>query len=181
MTERSSADQLGSRPGRWRRLGFRLRIRRASEESTAAAVYGLIVSGGVLAASHAHTAWGASAFVLGTLVIYWSAERYARVVAERIHAGHRPPWEVIRRRLTEGWELVSASAIPLACMVIVRLLGAKVGTAIMAGLICTTVLLALTGWEIGRNGRLTTPERLMSAAVAAAFGVGMIGLKTLAH
>ena len=42
-----------------------------------------------------------------TLTIYWGAERYARIVAERIHEGHRPNWTSVRFQLTRGWEMVT--------------------------------------------------------------------------
>src|SRR5690242_13154232 len=83
------------------------------EESTAGAIYGVIVSAAVMATSHASTSIAVDVAVLVTLVIYWSAERYARLVAERIHDGRRPTWWEVRRQLTKGWELVSASALPL--------------------------------------------------------------------
>ncbi len=51
----------------------------------------------------------------------------------------------------------------------------------IAALVASTVLLALAGWEIGRDGRLSTRERLVSAAVASLFGVAMVLLKALLH
>ena len=65
--------------------------RGSTEEATAAGIYGVIVSAAVMAASHAPTAVATVVAVLVTLTIYWGAERYSRIVAERIHQGHRPP------------------------------------------------------------------------------------------
>lgn len=151
------------------------------EESTATAIYGVIVSAAVMAASHAATALAVDVAVLVTLVIYWSAERYARLVAERIHDGRRPTWQEVRRQLTRGWELVSASALPLVVLSLARLAGAALSTAVLAALVCSTVLLCVAGWEVGRNGQLSTGERIVSAAVAGVFGLAMIALKALAH
>src|SRR6476619_5987881 len=83
------------------------------EESTAAGIYGVIVSSAVLAASHANGAVVVAASVVITLVVYWAAERYARLIAERIHDGRRPAWQQVRRQLAEGWEFVTASFLPL--------------------------------------------------------------------
>jgi hypothetical protein len=152
------------------------------EESTAAAIYGIIVGGAVMAASHAERVLVVAIAVLVTLVIYWTAERYARLVAARIHDGHRPNWEHVRHELTHGWEMVTASTIPLIVLVVAGgVLGASVYSAVIAALISSTALLGLAGWEIGRDGRLTTGERVVSACVAALFGVGMVLLKTLLH
>ena len=152
------------------------------EESTAAAIYGVIVGSAVMSASHAERVVAVAVAVLVTLVIYWTAERYARVVAARIHDGHRPSWAQVRHELTHGWELVTASAIPLIVLVVAGgVIGTSVYRAVLAALVASTVLLGLAGWEIGRDGRLTTGERLVSACVAALFGVGMVLLKALLH
>jgi hypothetical protein len=158
-----------------------LRMTRTTEESTAAGIYGVIVASSVMAAAHAETAVAVDLAVLVTLVIYWGAERYARVVAQRIHDGHRPDRSQLLRQLTTGWAMVSASTVPLVVLLVVRLLGADLTVAILSALSCSTVLLAVAGWEIGRNGTLSPGERLASAATAAAFGVALILLKMLLH
>ncbi|GAA2156573.1 hypothetical protein GCM10009844_44940 [Nocardioides koreensis] len=159
----------------------RASLTRDTEESTAAGIYGVIVSAAVMAASHERSAAAVTAAVLVTLVIYWGAERYARLVAERIHDGRRPTWQEIRRQLTTGWEMVSASILPLVVMTAAYQLGTGLDSAILAALVCSTVLLCLAGWQMGRSGQLTGLERVASAAVAGAFGLVMIALKTLLH
>jgi hypothetical protein len=159
----------------------RIRVRRETTDSTAAAIYGIIVGAAVMATSHSQTAAAVVVAVVVTLLIYWSAERYARLVAERIHEGHRPSWQHVRQQLTTGWEFMTASALPLAALVILRLAGANLYHAVLWALICSSGLLGLAGWEVGRDGRLTGTERLVSAAVTAAFGIGMIVLKTFLH
>jgi hypothetical protein len=152
-----------------------------TEEGTAAGIYGLIVTTAVMAASHAARAIGAILAVLVTLITYWAAERYARIVAERIHQGHRPTWQSVREQLTSGWEMITMSALPLAVLVLARLVGAGLSAALLSGMVCSTVLLCVAGWRMGRGGRLTRWEKLVSAAVAGLFGGGMIVLKTLLH
>lgn len=153
----------------------------STEESTAAGIYGVIVSAAVMAASHENTALAVSVAVLVTLTIYWGAERYARLVAERIHDGRRPTWQQVRRQLTTGWEMVTASVLPLVVLTAAYQLGAGVDTAVFWGLVCSTILLGTAGWQMGRNGQLTGLERVASVAVAGAFGLVMIALKTLLH
>ena len=151
------------------------------EESTAAGVYGVIVGAAVMAASHAESAVAVMVAVLVTLVVYWGAERYSRVVAQRIHAGRPPDRHELRLQLTTGWEMVSASLLPLAVLVVSRLLGAELETAILLALSSSTLLLGLAGWEMGRAGKLTVRERLVSAATAGAFGGALIAQKMLLH
>jgi VIT1/CCC1 family predicted Fe2+/Mn2+ transporter len=159
----------------------RLRMTRTTEESTAAGIYGVIVASSVMAATHAETAIAVDLAVLVTLVVYWGAERYARLVAQRIHDGHRPDRRQLRRQLTTGWAMVSASAVPLIVLLVVRLLGVGLTAAVLSALASSTVLLAVAGWEIGRDGKLSRGERLASAATAAAFGGALIVLKMLLH
>ncbi|MET7400012.1 hypothetical protein ABZS66_41665 [Dactylosporangium sp. NPDC005572] len=154
---------------------------RATEEGTAAGIYGLIVSGAVMATSHAHSALATALAVLLTLAVYWSAERYARLVAERIHDGHRPAWPVVRRQLSSGWEIVTASALPLAALVVLDLFGVEQFPAVLLALAGNTALLSLAGWEVGRAGRLSTAERVVSTAVAGSFGVVLVALKAALH
>jgi hypothetical protein len=116
-----------------------------------------------------------------TLLVYWSAERYARLVADRIHEGRRPSWRAVRRQLAGGWEMVTASALPVAVLVGADVLGRSQVTSVILALVCSTLLLCLAGWEIGRHGQLTRLERLMSATVAGCFGVALIVLKTALH
>jgi hypothetical protein len=168
-------------PPRRAPLADSLSARRAREESTAAGIYGVIVGAAVMAASHADSAAAVTVAVLVTLVIYWGAERYARLVAERIHEGRRPTWRQVRVQLTTGWEMVTASALPLAVLGVLYLLGADLDVAVLWALVCSTLLLCLAGWEVGRNGHLSRLERLTSAVVAGLFGLFLILLKALLH
>ncbi|MEV0902592.1 hypothetical protein [Actinoplanes sp. NPDC049802] len=158
-----------------------VRLRHENEEATASGIYGLIVGAAVLVTSHATTAIRMEIAVLTTLIIYWLAERYARIVAERIHQGHRPTWRTVRRQLTTGWEMVTASGLPLLVLILVRLAGVSLENSVLAALVCTTVLLGFSGWLIGSNGRLQPAERMLSILVAGGFGAALIVLKTFLH
>lgn len=158
-----------------------VRMRHRDQEATASGVYGVIVSAAVMSASHAEKAYQVIIAVVVTLTIYWGAERYARIVAERIHEGHRPSWSTVRHQLTHGWEMVTASVLPLLTLAVMTLLGARLSTAVFGALVCSTVLLCVAGWAIGRGGRLTTRERVASTLVAGMFGALFVLLKALLH
>ena len=135
----------------------------------------------VMSASQADSALKVLVSVLLTLTIYWGAERYARIVAERIHEGHRPSWSTVRQQLTHGWEMVTASALPLTVLAVLTVLGTELYWAVLGALFCSTLLLGVAGWAMGRGGALTTRERIVSATVAGGFGVLFIILKTTLH
>ncbi|MEV6596249.1 hypothetical protein AB0M36_05205 [Actinoplanes sp. NPDC051346] len=150
-------------------------------EATAAGLHGIIVSAAVMAASHAPTVAATVVTVIVTLSVYWAAERYARIVAERIHEGHRPRWDVVHAQLTSGWEMITASFVPLGVLVAAWLVRHDLRTAVVSALVCSTVLLCAAGWRVGRRGRLSPLEQLVSTTVAGLFGVTMILLKTMLH
>ena len=168
---RSSSQQAPT--GRW--------FRRATEEQTATGIYGTVVGAAVMAASHAATAAATILAVGFSLVVYWAAERYSRLVAERIHDGRRPTWSEVRVQLASGWGIVTASALPLAALAVVGAAGGSVSAAVLAGLVTSTVLLCVAGWEIGHRADFSMFERLAVSAVAGAFGGLMIVLKALLH
>jgi hypothetical protein len=148
---------------------------------TAEGIYGVIISAAVLASWHGERLFKLAMSALVTLFIYWVAERYARVIASRIEAGRRPTWAELRMELSDGWQIVTTSFIPLAVLFGAAALGTEKSTAVLAALIASTVLLCLAGWEVGRHGRLTAAERVVAALVAGTFGFAMIVLKTSLH
>jgi hypothetical protein len=153
----------------------------AEERATANAIYGIIVSSAVMASSHVQSVVKLTVAVLVTLVVYWAAERFAHVMSQRIV--HSPELTVsqLREHLGTGWELVSASFLPLGVLLASGLLGADVDGAVAVALICATVLLFAAGWRVGREAALSPSARLLSALCSGAFGVAMIVLKALLH
>jgi hypothetical protein len=77
--------------------------------------------------------------------------------------------------------MVTASTLPLVVLAVMSALGAQLTTAVLAALGCSTALLCVAGWAVGRHGRLSTAERVASSAVAGMFGIVFILLKTLLH
>ena len=122
-------------------------VRHHSEHATATGIYGIIVVAAVLATSHAETAVAVDLAVLVTLVIYWAAERYARLVAARIHEGARPDWSHVRRELTTGWGALWG--LLFGAMFAVPVLGVAAGAA-TGGLLKAREGLGITEEQLGR-------------------------------
>jgi hypothetical protein len=160
-----------------------LAARKHSEETrTANAIYGVIVSTAVMASVKRGDSVGRLAVaVLVTLLVYWAAERYAHVMARRIGLGRKQTHAEVRRELSDGWELVTASFLPLLVLLGTHVLGVDLSGSVLSALACSTVLLGLVGWRVGREAQLRLVERLLSAAFAGAIGIVMIVLKTTLH
>ncbi|MGZ4435645.1 MAG: hypothetical protein ACXVW7_18785 [Trebonia sp.] len=153
----------------------------AEETRTANAIYGLIVCSGVMAAGHRDSAGQLAVAVLVALVIYWAAERYAHAMARRIVFGPAESWRVVVRDLGRGWEMVTASFLPLLVLVVTYRLGATLATSVLIALIVSTVVLCAAGWRVGSEARLRPLQRVFSALGAGAFGFVMILLKMFLH
>ena len=153
----------------------------AEERATANAIYGIIVSSAVMASAHGQSVVALAVAVLVTLLIYWAAERFAHVMGERIVHTPEMTASQLRRHLGTGWELVSASFLPVGVLLGFGLLGAGVDAAALAALICATALLFGAGWRVGQEAALSWSARLVSALCSGAFGAAMILLKTLLH
>ncbi len=153
----------------------------SEEARTANGIYGLIVGSAVMASAQGDAVGRLAVAVLITLLIYWVAERYAHVMARKIVLRRRLTRPELRRELSHGWELVTASYLPLIVLVGTNLLGAGLTGSVLSALVCSTALLCLSGWRVGGEADLGLGQRLLSTAVAGAFGVVMIVLKSLLH
>jgi hypothetical protein len=148
----------------------------------AAHLYGLIISGAVLAAvSHAAHLWTVGLALLGTLVVYWVAETYVHFMAARIV--HRRDLTGAERReaLADGFPLVAACAWPIAVLLAEAVVGVPTETAVRVALIVIALTLVVVGWNMGGAGGITGWRRFVMAGLTGMLGVAMIGLKTLLH
>ena len=76
---------------------------------------------------------------------------------------------------------MTASYLPLIVLLSTHLLGADLTGSVLSALVCSTALLCLSGWRVGREAQLGLGQRLLSTSIAGAFGVVMITLKSLLH
>jgi hypothetical protein len=154
-------------------------LERADKASNA--VYGLIVASAVLAVAPREGVWQLAGSVLATLVIYWAAERYAAVMALRIITKRGLTRGELLTQLSKGWELISASFLPIVALLLADAVGLGITKAVVAALGCSTALLCYMGWRVGGQAELPVGKRLVSSAVAGAFGLVMILLKARLH
>jgi hypothetical protein len=148
----------------------------------AAAIYGLIVSGAVMAAAGEHgTIREVAITVFVTVLVYWLAESYADVLGEQIAEQRPSTWDRTRELLRQGWPLVEASYVPLVVMLLAWAVGTSTTHAITFGLVTNALLLVALGWIASAESHSSIPARAVSAALAGAFGMVMIAVKTLLH
>ena len=145
-------------------------------------LYGLIVSGAVLAtAPDDFRLARVAVLLLGTLVIYWAAETYVHWIAAR---------SVVQRHLTgaerraivrDGWPLVASCAVPVAFLFVEALLNVETAVALDITLVVNLLLLMGVGWQMSRSSGLTGFGLVASVGATGLLGAAMILLKTLLH
>ncbi|HET7902405.1 MAG TPA: hypothetical protein VFL59_14580 [Candidatus Nanopelagicales bacterium] len=143
-------------------------------------LYGLIVSGAVLAAAYeSHRISRVIIALLGTLIIYWASETYVHWIAAR---------ELLKRDLTaterrhlllDGWPLVTACAVPVIVLTVEALLKVEDARAVDVALAVNALLLLLVGYRMSKQSELTGWRLAVSTAAAGLLGVAIILIKTL--
>jgi hypothetical protein len=147
----------------------------------APAIYGLVVSSASMAsADPGGPAWKVVVAVLVTVLVYWVAEQYAAVLADRME-GRSTSVRHVAASLRHGWPMVQASYAPLVVLVGARLLGATTQTAVLVALVFTTALLAFFGWLAGRRSGMTGLGLVSAALLSGSLGLVMIALKLTLH
>jgi hypothetical protein len=145
-------------------------------------LYGLIVSGAVLATAPDEFALVRVGIILvGTLAVYWAAETYVHWIAARTVLQRGLDRAEGRAIVADGWPLMAASGVPLALLAVEALLGVETRVALDVTLAVNAVLLFLIGWRMGRVSGLMGARLVLSAATAGLLGVMLVVLKTLLH
>jgi hypothetical protein len=170
-------------PGRIRRLlsAARLHHRRwTSERELAHAIYGTVVGAAAMAAASAHgTLTEITVTVLVTVAVYWTAERYAEVLAAAVHGPGRR--SRIAQALRQGWPTVEAAYTPLVVLVVLVLITGELHSGVLAALGVSTAMLGGLGYVAARRTGAARPAALACAAGSTALGVTVILLKTFLH
>jgi hypothetical protein len=145
-------------------------------------LYGLVITGSVLAAAPADDGLvRVAALLAGTLVVYWCAETYAHLIAARTLARRALRPAERREVVTGGLPLIAACAVPVVVLLLEALLRVEPSVAVDIALTVNLGLLVVVGWRMSTAGGLTGLRRLATTAAAGLLGAAMIGLKLSLH
>lgn len=143
-------------------------------------LYGLIVSGAVLAtASESYRISRVILALLGTLVIYWASETYVHWIAAREMLQRSLTSQERRLILLDGWPLVTACAVPAVVLTVEAWLQVEDARAVDIALMVNAVLLLVVGYRMSRQSALTGWRLWASTATAGLLGVAIIVVRTL--
>lgn len=139
----------GCTPGRW-----------GGERELTHAIYGTVVGAAAMAAASLHgTLPEMIITVLVTVAVYWTAERYAEILAAAIHEpGHR--LRRVGQALRRGWPTVEAAYTPLIVLIAVTLITGEPDIGVLAALTVSTTMLSGLGYLTARRAGATRPPAL---------------------
>ena len=144
----------------------------------ASSLYGLIIGGAVLAtAGGEERLFFVSLSLVATLAVYWVAETYVHLMAERGVEKHELSRATAVSIARDGLPLITISAIPLLVMLAGALAGMSTVRATELALYADTVVLLVAGYRISRDAGLSGARLAASVLMSGLLGVAMVGLK----
>lgn len=146
------------------------------------AIIGTVVCAAAIAAGagHSESTRQLSAIILGTVAVYWVAHLHAVTIGSALTHRHHPV-AAFRHALVETLPLAGASVVPLAVLLVSRLVGADLNVAAWVALLATIGLLTLYSYLAGARGGLDTGGRIASAVAGAGVGLLVALLKVSLH
>lgn len=146
------------------------------------AITGTVVCAAVIAfgVGHADSTAELALAILATVAVYWLAHLHAVTIGNALTHRHHPVKE-FGRALSETAPVALASVLPLAVLLLTRVLGASLSTSAWAALTTTIALLAGYSYHAGARVGMGTWGRVGSAVVGALLGVLVALLKVALH
>lgn len=147
------------------------------------AVYGTIVSAGVLAATgpdRSPSALDTAIWVVATVTVLWVAHAWSHAIAAQV-VGAAPGEDGLLRALWADRALVLAALPPTAALALVRLLGGDDELAIdVAAWLCVGLLCG-AGGLVARRQRASPLHATALIVGTGALGALLVALKVLVH
>jgi hypothetical protein len=152
-------------------------------ESSAAAIYGVIVIGALLAAeSPRHESYlDTIASALIAAALYWLAHSYAGVLGSRLRTGERLTAAALLHALAHGWPLMRGAAIPVLALLVAGAAGATLSSAVSIAVWTCAISIAAFELVAGHRSDARRGEIVLEAAVGIAMGVAILALKIVLH
>jgi hypothetical protein len=155
-----------------------LGLRRGGE----GAITGTVVCAAAIAysAGHVESTARLCLTILGTVAVYWVAHLHAVTIGNSLTHRHHP-LAAVRHALVETLPIAGASVVPLAVLLLTRLLGADLLASAWSALLATIALLAGYSYVAGVRGGLDTKGCVACAVAGACVGLLVVVLKVALH
>jgi hypothetical protein len=153
------------------------------EHNPARVVYGVLVTGAVLAAESSvdETILQAVASVAITVALLWVSHAYSYAVGNRMTSGERWTSRTAVEAGVHEWPLIRGSLVPLVVLLLAGVAGASTATALLAAMMSAVALLVLFELVAGLRSHLPTGALLIQTAIGGVMGLGIVVLKVIVH
>jgi hypothetical protein len=153
------------------------------ERNPAAAVYGLVTIGALLAAESGlrDTYPETIGSVAIAAVLYWFAHSYANVLGVRLSEQRRLSGKELWQAFIQDWAIVRGAGMPLLALLVAWAVGASQEAAVTAGV--WTAIASLIGFELIASVRSHAKpiEMALEVLVGASMGLAILALRALLH
>jgi hypothetical protein len=150
---------------------------RFTTQRVSAAIYGLIVTGAVLAGAQSKESGREVVVeVLAVIMVYWLTEQYAEYMGLRLTAGLPGRTELLAD-LRGSLTMVQVTLVPLVVLVVAEPAQASIKAAVVSALIATVATLAVLVAVVSRVSRMSMTVSLLSGGVAAVVGATLVAFK----
>jgi hypothetical protein len=153
------------------------------ENNPSRVVYGVLVTGAVLAAESSvdETMFQAAASVAVTIVLLWVSHAYSYAVADRMATGKGWSSRTAVEAGVHEWPLIRGSLVPLVVLLLAGAAGASTTTALYVAMMSAVALLVLFELVAGLRSHLPTAALLVQTAIGGVLGIGIVVLKVVIH
>lgn len=168
-------------PGRLRRITAWLV--KVTLDNAGGAIYGTVMIGVLFAAEDAEEVgyMDAVAAALIVLVLYWLTNLYTYALGTRLRTGEPLSASVFWRSCVHELPIVEGALVPLLVLLGAWAAGASVATGVGIATWTTAVTIVVLEFGAGWRSCLSLGRLLLQAAVGAAIGVAIVGLRLLLH
>ncbi|MGA9876654.1 MAG: hypothetical protein WBQ21_12680 [Solirubrobacteraceae bacterium] len=170
-------------PSEPRGLGERALRWVVPEQNPAAAVYGLVTIGALLAAESGlrDTYPETIGSVAIAALLYWFAHSYANVLGVRLSEQRSLSGKELWQAFIQDWAIVRGAGIPVLALLVAWAVGASQQAAVTAGV--WTAVASLIGFEsiASIRSRAKPIQMALEVSVGASMGLAILVLRALLH
>jgi hypothetical protein len=153
------------------------------EENPAAAVYGLVAIGAVLAAESGQHPSHLDTFLSAVLsaCMYWLLHAYATLLGRRLSSTERLTPRSLFRALGHDWALMRGAALPLATLLLAWGLGTTQQDAVTLALWSVVVGILVFELMAGVREHASASELALQTAFGLVLGLSVLALRVILH
>ena len=146
-------------------------------------VYGALIVGAVLDAESQkqETFVETIAGVSITIILLWLAHGYAQIIGHRLAKGEHLSLKLVGDKMSHEFAILTGAALPLVVVLIWWATGAKLDSALSAGVWTAAITIIAANVIAGVRAKLSGADLVFQTSIGAFLGLGILALKLIYH